>query len=252
MFVGGASRCTFVFSETIKEFVEFSHEIFLFYFRFATEKLFIIIFVGFKDLGLGVHQFVIHQDGGTNSEGERHSKKLGALLTILDPANLRWVGKVHPATDTIKDMLENIHATQAGAARADLVPPLMDYMMKPETLEFVERYPTFKTCIIDKCNELRLLHVLDYPKVAAKCLEVLGVLGGDVTPLSKAQLEAAVAQLLSPQLVQAQLAQLAADGALSDQCSSISYTHAQATAAAWPCGSAGATCWPRTAWTRRP
>jgi len=67
---------------------------------------------------------------------------------------------------------------------------LMDYLAKPETAEFVERYPTFKSAIIDKCNQLRLLHYLDYPKVAAKCLDVLRTLGGDITPLSREQLEA--------------------------------------------------------------
>jgi hypothetical protein len=126
----------------------------------------------------------------TVAEGERHSKKLGALLTLLDPANLRWVGKINPAIDIIKDMLEETQRTPVGAARAPLVERLMDYIIKPEIVEFVERYPTFKTCIIKKCNELRLLHYLDYPKVAAKCLEVLRILGATVTPLSKEQLEA--------------------------------------------------------------
>jgi hypothetical protein len=126
----------------------------------------------------------------TVAEGERHTKTLGALLTSLDPANLRWVGKAQPAIAIIQDMLEETQRTPSGAARAPLVLSLMDYLIKPETLEFVERYPTFKTCIISKCNELRLLHVLDYPKVAAKCLEVLGILGGVVTPLSRPQLEA--------------------------------------------------------------
>jgi hypothetical protein len=126
----------------------------------------------------------------TIAEGERQTKTLAAVLTSLDPANLRWVGKVNPAIEIIKDMLEDIQRTPSGAARAPLVLLLMDYLIKPETVEFVERYPTFKTCIINKCNELRLLHVLEYPKVAAKCLDVLGVLGGDVTPLSREQLEA--------------------------------------------------------------
>jgi hypothetical protein len=126
----------------------------------------------------------------TIAEGERQTKTLAAVLTSLDPANLRWVGKVNPAIEIIKDMLEKVHQTPSGAARAPLVLSLMDYLIKPETVEFVERYPAFKTCIIDKCNELRLLHFLEYPKVAAKCLEVLGILGGTVTPLSREQLEA--------------------------------------------------------------
>ena len=126
----------------------------------------------------------------TIAEGERQSRTLAAVLTVLDPANLRWVGRTHPAMDIIKDMLEVVHRTPSGAARAPTVVLLMDYLIKPETVEFVERYPTFKTCIIDKCNELRLLHFLEYPTVAAKCLEVLGVLRGTVTPLSREQLEA--------------------------------------------------------------
>ena len=126
----------------------------------------------------------------TITEGERATRTLGVLLATLDPANLHWVGKINPAIDIIKDMLEEINTTKGPPIRATLVERLMDYMAKPETAEFVERYPTFKACIIDKCNQLRLLHYLDYPKVAAKCLVVLGVLGGAVTPLSREQLEA--------------------------------------------------------------
>jgi len=126
----------------------------------------------------------------TITEGERATRTLGVLLATLDPANLHWVGKINPAIDIIKDMLEEINTTKGPPIRATLVERLMDYLAKPETAEFVERYPTFKACIIDKCNQLRLLHYLDYPKVAAKCLVVLGVLGGAVTPLSREQLEA--------------------------------------------------------------
>ena len=139
----------------------------------------------------------------TIAEGERQTRTLAAVLTVLDPANLRWVGRTHPATDTIKDMLEVIHRTPSGAARAPAVVLLMDYLMKPETVEMVERYPTFKTCIIDKCNELRLLHFLEYPTVSQKCLEVLRTLGGNITPLSREQLEALAHKLDIPVLASA-------------------------------------------------
>jgi len=126
----------------------------------------------------------------TITEGERHTKTLAAVLTTLDPANIRWAGKAQPAMEIIKDLLEETQRIPEGAARAVVVERLMDYVTKPETAEFVERYPTFKTAIVNKCNELRLLHVLEYPTVAQKCLDVLRTLGGDITPLSKAQLEA--------------------------------------------------------------